>query len=418
MPNEVNVNILTYDQFVLYLRSALHYLYDPVHLRSSPLIDLLGLQGEFDKAAALHQRLTAAMRALTPSADEPPQSRAWRVYDLLNFQYLRQLSRAAVATQLGISERQLRREQRVALEVLAQSLWPQLEGAVPLTPQHSAPASVYQGAPATDQALSEELLWLKKPAVEQLAPLGIALHTVQELAAPLAQQWQVALHLNVPPNLADFPVALLALRSILLTVLSVVIPHADQGPVVMVATRNASTLDLTVTSRSPRRCPPALTEKDRASLQTAQNLATFYQADLLLCQPETPALTVTLRLPTPQQIPVLVIDDNTDWIELQQRYAAGSSYQVVGTSEPAGTRDLAEQVQPAVILLDVMMHNVDGWQILSELRHDPATAAIPIIICTILPVADLALALGANAFLQKPVTQEQFLQTLARWAGR
>ena len=64
------------------------------------------------------------------------------------------------------------------------------------------------------------------------------------------------------------------------------------------------------------------------------------------------------------------------------------------------------------------MHNVDGWQILSELRHDPATAAIPIIICTILPVADLALALGANAFLQKPVTQEQFLQTLGRWAGR
>ena len=44
---------LTYDQFVEYLRSALHYLYDPVHLRRSPLIDLLGLTGEFDRAAAL-----------------------------------------------------------------------------------------------------------------------------------------------------------------------------------------------------------------------------------------------------------------------------------------------------------------------------------------------------------------------------
>ncbi len=66
---------LTYDQFVDYLRSALHYLYDPVRLRSSPLVDLLGLTQEFDKAAALQQLLTAAIRALKPDEDEPPQSR-------------------------------------------------------------------------------------------------------------------------------------------------------------------------------------------------------------------------------------------------------------------------------------------------------------------------------------------------------
>ena len=54
----------------------------------------------------------------------------------------------------------------------------------------------------------------------------------------------------------------------------------------------------------------------------------------------------------------------------------------------------------------------DGWQILSDLRQDPATAGLPIIICTALPVEDLALSLGATAFLQKPVTQEQFLRVL------
>ena len=122
---------LSYEQFVGLLRSALHYLYDPVHLRRSPLVDLLGLAGEFDRAAALQRTLVAAIRDLKPPDDESPQSRAWRIYDTLSLHYVRQLGREAVANQLGISERQMRREQRLAIEALAQHLWrsPQLEGA-------------------------------------------------------------------------------------------------------------------------------------------------------------------------------------------------------------------------------------------------------------------------------------------------
>lgn len=402
---------LTYEQFVIYLRSALHYLYDPVHLRGSPLVELLRLTHEFDTAAALQQHLTTAIRQLKPAEDETPQSRAWRIYDILNFQYVRQLGREAVALQLGISERQLRREQRMALEMLAQHLWPARTSAVTQPSWPVAAAPLHQ-PPDADQALSEELVWLKKNETAQHTPLGEALLTVQQLAQPLAQQWQVTLQVVVPPALAALPVAPLALRSILLTILSVAIPQAGQGPVVMTATRTAVALELTVTSgdHTARQLP--FTAKETASLQTAHNLAAFYGAQLLFPQPATAAFVAALTLPIPEQIPVLVIDDNADWLELQQRYAAGSRYQVIGTRDPTTAAALAVQVQPAVILLDVMMHNVDGWQILSELRQEPITAQIPVIICTILPVADLALSLGANAFLQKPVTQHQFLQTL------
>ncbi len=65
-----------------------------------------------------------------------------------------------------------------------------------------------------------------------------------------------------------------------------------------------------------------------------------------------------------------------------------------------------------MILLDVMMQHVDGWQVLSDLRQEPTTSHIPVIICTILPVEGMALSLGANAFLQKPVSQQQFLHAL------
>lgn len=411
--HEAGVNELTYDQFVMYLRSALHYLYDPVHLRGSPLVALLGLAREFDTAAALQQRLTTAIRTLKPAEAEPPQSRAWRVYDTLTFHYVRQLSREAVAMQLGISERQLRRGQRVALEVLAQHLWPQIDHTARQPVE--APVAAVTPPAAVDQALSEELVWLKKTVTEPSIPLRAALHTVQTLAQPLAQQWQVPLLVEVSPTVAELPVAPLALRSILLTVLNVALPQAGQGPVVIAVDRAGRTIEVTVTCRTGRMAPCPLSEKDQASLQTAQTLAAFYDAHLLFPAQAVTGFAATLTLPTPEQIPVLVIDDNADWLALQQRYAAGSRYQVIGTREPENARSLAEKVQPAVILLDVMMHNVDGWQVLSELRQDPVTAQIPIVICTILPVAELALSLGASAFLQKPVTQPQFLQALDDW---
>lgn len=406
------MNEVSYDQFLVYLRSALHYLYDPVHLRSSPLIDLLGLARTFDAAAALQQHLTTAIRQLKPAADESPQARAWRVYDTLNFLYVRQVSRDAVATQLGISERQLRREQRLALAVLAQQLWPQIDpAALPL----AEPAAPLLLPPALDQALSEELVWLKKHAGEQAIPLREALQTVQTLAQPLAQQWQTPLWVEAPPAVADLPVAPLALRTILLTLLSAALPQAGQGAVVISAAQVGRTIEVTVRCRDGKPAPPPRPEKEQASLQTAQTLATFYAAHLTFPTAALAGFTAILTLPIPEQIPVLVIDDNADWLALQQRYAAGSRYQVIGVSEPESACALAEKVQPAVILLDVMMHNVDGWQVLSELRQDPATAQIPIVICTILPVAELALSLGASAFLQKPVTQQQFLQTLDEW---
>ncbi len=111
---------LTFDRFVGDLRSALHYLYDPDQLRRSSLASLFGVSG-FDAAAALQRILTDAVEALQPGADEPPQSRAWRIYDALVYRYVRRFERDVVADQLGISGRQLRREQRAALEVLADS---------------------------------------------------------------------------------------------------------------------------------------------------------------------------------------------------------------------------------------------------------------------------------------------------------
>lgn len=186
------------DQMIAALRSALHHLYDPVHLRSSPLVPMLGLAEEPDRAATLQAKLIAAIQALKPSDAVDPQSRAWRVYDLLHFQYVRQLGREAVAMQLGISMRQLRREQRSALEALAQQFHLPLDcinrWANPMSVECADQDIVADRLVApTEQALSQELIWLTKGVGESTVPLHDALCTVQQSEQPLADQWKVDL---------------------------------------------------------------------------------------------------------------------------------------------------------------------------------------------------------------------------------
>jgi CheY-like chemotaxis protein len=403
---------VTNEEFVGYLRSALHNLYDPVHLRRSPLVKLLRLPVDVETAATLQHVLTEAILALKPAEDEPPQSNTWRIYDTLNFQYFRQYPRQRLATQLGISERQLRREQRLALETLAQYVWKHhftLTRTVPLAPVEAL--AERPGRRQAAAALDAELGWLKDPLLDQRSQLEDVLNTVHDLAQPLAQQWQTPLRLSIAPGAADFPVTQLVVRNFLLTILSVALPHSGGAPVNIAATRQGRTLEIVVSGADPQSRSEPFSDKQNASIDTARQLAAYdgAQFDIKRGYGE---LTVVLTLSAPDQIPVLVVDDNTDWLDLLRRYAAGSRYDIAGTREPGAAHGLAAKLQPGAIFLDVMMPNIDGWQIISELRNDQSTAHIPIVVCSILPLDAVALSLGVNAFMQKPITQQQFITML------
>lgn len=402
------VDLPGYEEFVSYLRSALNYLYDPVQLRRSPLVTLLGLSGEFDRAAALQRLLTEAIQKLKPGENEPPQSPAWQIYDTLSLKYIRQFSRDTVANQLGISERQLRREQRTALEALAQQLWEIVQvtpGAIP-QPQKAT----VQPEPGKNRVLNEELEWLES-AAEQRAPMGEVLGMVMALAQPLAEKMQVNLILDIEPGLKDIPVKDQAMRHTLLTILSELISTTGSGRVHISAAWQEA--NITIRLAAHDRYPSAESAPARNGMDTAQRLAAFYGASLQV-EPQGEDQVIQLTFNASGQIPVLVIDDNADWLEMLKRFVAGTRYKINDCREPETACALARAIQPVVIFLDVMMPGADGWQILDELRHDQATNSIPIVACTVLPLQELALSLGVNAFLQKPVTQEQFLSMLEK----
>jgi CheY-like chemotaxis protein len=62
--------------------------------------------------------------------------------------------------------------------------------------------------------------------------------------------------------------------------------------------------------------------------------------------------------------------------------------------------------------MDVMLPSINDWALLGQLRVHPALLGVPIIVCTILPQEDLALALGAAVYLRKPINREVLLSML------
>ena len=65
-----------------------------------------------------------------------------------------------------------------------------------------------------------------------------------------------------------------------------------------------------------------------------------------------------------------------------------------------------------------MLPEIDGWELLGRLREHPRTGKTPIIVCSILPQEDLALALGAATLIRKPVSQSAFLLALDQQLDR
>ena len=114
------------------------------------------------------------------------------------------------------------------------------------------------------------------------------------------------------------------------------------------------------------------------------------------------------------QATILFIEDNPDTLQLYQRYLAGTGYRFVSAATDGQISAALEEIVPHTIVLDVMLSGMDGWEVLGRLRTHPRTQDVPVVMCSILPLEQLARNLGAAAFLQKPVSREALLAALAR----
>ena len=385
------------EPFLDALRTALNHLYDPDYLRRSPLAARFGVADRLDTPAALQRILTSAIESLRPPPAAPINRQNQRLYDILLYRYVQQSTQEEVAHQLATSPRQLRREQTAAIEMLACVLSEQY-GVESVPGSSDEPSAVL---PADD------LAWLKEQPLDGATDLPVVLDGVLALLRRLATERRIAFEVRLADGLQALAVHRMALRQMLLSLLDAAVQGAV-GPIIIQAARAEGQIVIEVrhavadSSDSSASC---------SSLAMAARLAQLSGGHLSVSDAAA-SRTVSLILPAAQSIKVLAIDDNSDLLRLLERFLEGTRYRLVGSRNPLAVFDLIEREAAQVILMDAMMPDLDGWEMLGRLRAHPQSANIPVVICTILDQERLALSLGATRFLRKPVTREALLVAL------
>jgi CheY-like chemotaxis protein len=110
---------------------------------------------------------------------------------------------------------------------------------------------------------------------------------------------------------------------------------------------------------------------------------------------------------------VLVIDDSRTARELIAEQLARQGFRTLAAASGKDGLRLARELHPAVITLDVMMPEMDGWTVIAALKGDPDLARIPVIIVSIVDDARRGIALGAADYLTKPIDRERLVAALA-----
>lgn len=115
---------------------------------------------------------------------------------------------------------------------------------------------------------------------------------------------------------------------------------------------------------------------------------------------------------------ILVVEDDFDIRDTLAQILEAEGYAVSGAANGAeALQVLANESAPALILLDLMMPVMNGWQFRTEQLKDPALAEIPVVVISAdAGVGQKAAAIGAADSLKKPVPLETLLDVVSRYA--
>jgi CheY-like chemotaxis protein len=422
------------------LRYALQHLFDPAALAASPLARQLLAAGVLVTPKGLHDLLLDGIEQLRPLEPAPARSPGRRHYRYLQLRYLEGWSHAAIAADLGLSPRHANRLHQEAMQSLGEVILGRVGGPPPAPPRaaspgvrrtaeprsssplpashrpgaHGPPAETRSpespGTVADDDVLAPEAVDLAEALVGVAATFqGVLAHTHDQL------------RLDRPATLPPVWINRVALRQILLNLLlyqtRVVARGANETASVLALTGEAvdETVVLTIswqsggTERRENRSPAG---EERALLDAARRLAVGQGAAIELAAAAAGGPAIRLRLSASRPRAVLLIDDNPDVGELLQRMLVGTPYQLRQVRTVPRALALVREQPPDAIVLDVVMPWQDGWEVQATLQRDPQTASIPVIVCSVLPDRELALALNAADFLAKPVTRPALLRAL------
>jgi CheY-like chemotaxis protein len=390
-------------EFVREIRDALAHLYDFAYLQRHPLAQrLVPPQAETTRTRAqeLRRILLDAIEVLNPGDSVPIRAAERRAYAILFGLYVEGRERREVAASLGIGGRQLRRDRAEAFVALASIL----RDRYLITPTTSA-----AGDPLRLE--SERLAQQREPV-----DLHDLVSDLLPLLESMAGEHGVCLQSYVGPGLPKPCANRTLMRQVLIGLASQALTTLPLARLSFEARPSGAMIGIGLSLEyrqaalpvegSPTASAPTL------DLKLVETLTAALGGRLLQDSPSSEEKQVWVLLPLQEETLVLVVDDNQELFELFQRYVVGQPYHLLHAASADQALDLARSARPDIITLDLMMPNHDGWELLQALRANPATVRIPVVVCSVLKEPELALSLGAQIYLKKPVGQADLLQAL------
>ncbi|MBX2999121.1 MAG: response regulator [Caldilineaceae bacterium] len=383
--------MMIFETFLEEVQTALNRLYDPTFQPSQSFLEMLARRAE--PSTAWQDLLRQTIAAMQPSPETPPEARSRRIYQVLSYRYVEQLTQDETAGRLHITARHVRREQSEAVTALAQILW-----------QRAQQAGEPHPSPDWSAQLRQELTSLQRHAPAGIADVEETLRGVVDLLAPVLANTGVTLRASAhrPGLMAMVHAA--GLRQLLVRAITEWSRHLSTGTIEPDAYAQAEQIRIEI---SGDRAPIDHLREDALM----QELLAKYGGALEIDQRQERTILAIL-LPAAPPIRVLVVDDNEDLHHFYRRYLQETRYQITALTDGSLLFETVESLHPNIIILDVMLPSSDGWELLSLLRQHPLSRTLPIIVCSVIQEEELALALGATGYLAKPVRRGELIAAL------
>lgn len=395
--------MMTYDsEFEEHIRDLLSNLYDYLKLADNPVAGALApeLSGN-ERLSAIRRLVLRAIDELQTAPKGSPGSRQNRLYHILQLRYVEQQSTVDVLNQLALSERQYYREHQRAIQTISRVIWD----------EHFAQAGSAPRAQVAKLSLADELDYLNIDRRHNAFDVGAEILEAIKATRIIAERRGI--HINV----IDFsePISLSlsqpVFRQFIVLLLNELLLALERGACIEVNLSQQKeslviAFDGLDSSARARQCCERLLDDS-----TAPALLASLKAELD-CDAASPQVRLRLQRVMHR---ILVVDDNPDTIGLFQRYLAHLPYQLLSAQAEEEALQIAGGTPLLGIILDIMLPGKDGWQILQRFKNHPATAEIPVLICSVLEMEELAQSLGADGYLKKPPTRDEFLALLGEW---
>lgn len=385
------------ERFLELTKDALERFYDLSYLEKHPFARKVKQKDEGHDAARgqlLQKDLSRAISMLDSSEIRSLSSSPLRRHHVLRLRYVERLTIQSISYELDTSERQVYRDLRQGEEDVATILqsWYVEETA----------------EPSADDPDKRELVTLEIEQLKtefQTIDIKSLVYSARASIEQLLSIRNVSVDIQAPPEPVLVSTDPVVAKHVLINLLSSAAQRSDANTLRLHlrSTDDRTSLSLQFTDETDGHDP-------LVNDITTEILLRLKWEILQNCVQNS---TRILELSFGKNIPmVLVVDDFEGLSQLLKRYLAGYRCYVVAAADGASGLGMARELQPDAVILDVMMPDMDGWEVLQRLRNHPDTQHIAVIICSVFNDPGLAHALGASSFLSKPVKREDIIQAL------